>query len=322
MAETANPLDLTTAGDTLMPGRSLWGDARRRLWKDKVAMIFLGIVVIYALIALIPTFASLFGVDMVQDWKDAADDSLRNHGPTLKHGIHGIFGYDIFGRSVLGKTLLGAKVSMSVGFMVNVIAVPLGIFLGAIAGYFGGRVDDFIVWVYSTLACIPGIIRLIAIKFAFTGVTIANVDLGGMAGLYIALAVTSWIGTCRLVRAETMRLRELDYVQAARCCGRKKLPILTKHILPNVMHIGIINFSLGFVGAIQAEVILSYLDIGVPAGTPSWGNMIAAANKDLIAGHWWQLASAVGAMFLVVLAWNIFGDRLRDALDPKLKNAG
>ncbi len=322
MAEMATTMDLVTAGDTLVPGRSLWGDARRRLWKDKVAMIFLAIVAVYAIIALVPTVASLFGVDMVQNWKDGADDALCNHAPTMKHGINGILGYDVFGRSVLGKTLLGAKVSMSVGFMVNIIAVPMGMFLGAIAGYYGGKVDDFIVWVYSTLACIPGIIRLIAIKFAFQGVTILGVDLGGMAGLYIALAVSSWIGTCRLVRAETMRLRELDYVQAARCCGRKKLPILTKHILPNVMHIGIINFSLGFVGAIQAEVILSYLDIGVPAGTPSWGNMIAAANKDLIAGHWWQLASAVGAMFLVVLAWNIFGDRLRDALDPKLKNAG
>ncbi len=322
MAETVTTKDFAIASDQLAPGRSLWGDARRRLWKDKVAMVFLAVVAVYVLIALVPTVASWFGYDMVKAWDAARRADFRDHGPTFKNGIEGIFGYDLFGRSVLGKTLLGAKVSMSVGFMVNVIAVPLGMFLGAIAGYFGGKVDDFIVWVYTTLACIPGIIRLIAIKFAFQGVTIMGVDLGGMAGLYLALAVTSWIGTCRLVRAETMRLRELDYVQAARCCGRKKLPILTKHILPNVMHIGIINFSLGFVGAIQAEVILSYLDIGVPAGTPSWGNMIAAANKDLIAGHWWQLASAVGAMFLVVLAWNIFGDRLRDALDPKLKNAG
>ncbi|MBT3277964.1 MAG: ABC transporter permease [Phycisphaerales bacterium] len=322
MAETEIQLNPNADSGELTPGRSLWADALRRLTRDKVAMIFFAIVMVYVLIALVPLVASWCGFNLVDWWDAARNGDFRDHGPTLQNGIEGILGYDVFGRSVLGKTILGANTSMSVGFMANIIAVPLGMLLGAIAGYYGGKVDDFIVWVYTTFACVPGIILLIAIKFAFKGVTILGVDFGGMPGLYLALAVTSWIGTCRLVRAETMRLRELDYVQAARCCGRGRFMILLKHIAPNVMHIGIINFSLGFVGAIQSEVMLSFLDIGVPAGTPSWGNMISAADKDLIAGHWWQLASAVGAMFLVVLAWNIFGDRLRDALDPKLKNAG
>jgi peptide/nickel transport system permease protein len=141
----------------------------------------------------------------------------------------------------------------------------------------------------------------------------------GMTGLVLALSVTSWIGTCRLVRAETLRLRELDYIMAARAAGRGRFTILVKHILPNVSHLGIINFSLGFYGMIMAEVTLSYLNLGVP-GAPSWGRMIKDANMDLVAGRWWELTAATGAIFFIVLAWNIFGDRLRDALDPRLKN--
>jgi peptide/nickel transport system permease protein len=161
---------------------------------------------------------------------------------------------------------------------------------------------------------------LIAMKFAFAGFKPFGLDLTGLHGLYIALAIVSWIGTCRLVRAETMKLRELDYVIAARASGRNSFVILIRHIIPNVLHIGIISFSLGFVGAVQAEVILSYLKIGVAVGTPSWGTMIDSARQSLFAGRWWQLTSAVTAMFFLVLALNIFGDRLRDALDPRLRN--
>jgi len=149
---------------------------------------------------------------------------------------------------------------------------------------------------------------------------VLGLDLDGIHGIYIALGVINWIGTCRLVRAETLKLRELDYVLAARAIGRGRLAILLRHVLPNVMHLGIINFSLGFVGAVQAEVILSYLGLGVEVGVPSWGTMIDSARQDLSAGVWWELTAAVAAMFLLVLALNIFGDRLRDALDPRLKN--
>ena len=116
-----------------------------------------------------------------------------------------------------------------------------------------------------------------------------------------------------------MKVRELDYVLAARATGRGGLPILLRHVIPNVMHIGIINFSLGFVGCVGAEVALAYLGLGVP-GLPSWGSMIDAAREEMVVGRWWQLTSAGVAMFFLVLALNIFGDRLRDALDPKLRN--
>jgi len=313
MSQAAQPADASAS--PAPAGRSLWADARRRLMRDKAAMACFAVIVFYALLA-------IFAPMVLSGWSESYDYQALNLAPSFQHPL----GTDAFGRSVLQKTVLATRVSMTVGFMSNIIAVPLGMILGAIAGYFGRWVDDLIVWLYTTLASIPGIIRLIAIKFAFFDRVLFEgtwfeVDLGGMAGIYIALGVMSWIGTCRLVRAEVMKLRELDYVLAARAMGKRSFPILLRHVLPNVFHIGIINFSLGFVGAITVEVILSYLGLGVREGTPSWGTMIDAARMDLVVGRWWELAAAVVAMFVIVLAFNIFGDRLRDALDPRLREA-
>ncbi|MDY6913444.1 MAG: ABC transporter permease [Planctomycetota bacterium] len=303
-------------------GRSLLADARRKLVRDKGAMVCLVVIVAYSLLAVAgfayEALAKRAADDNLPTFAQMADPSRTNEAPSLQW--RNLMGADWLGRPVIVKTLLGAKVSMTVGLMANAIAVPLGMVLGAVAGYYGRRFDDVIVWLYTTLSSIPGIVLLIAMRFAFKGVTVLGLDLTGIHGLYIALGVLSWIGTCRLVRAETMKLRELDYVVAARASGRSRLAVLFRHILPNVMHLGIINFSLGFVGAIRAEVILSYLGLGVPVGTPSWGSMINAARLDLFQGRWWELTAAVGAMFLLVLALNIFGDRLRDALDPRLRN--
>jgi len=294
-------------------GRSLWADARRRLVRDKAAVTCFVIICIYVLIAVISPIA-------LADWKDSYNYDNINASPSWRH----LLGTDEFGRSVLQKTLLGASTSMTVGFFANIIAVPLGMALGAIAGYYGRRVDELIVWLYTTMASVPGFVLLLALKFAFMGKTAftgtrLQLDLDGTPGIIIALAVMSWIGTCRLVRAETMKLKELDYVVAARATGRGNLAILFRHIVPNVLHIRIINFSLGFVGAISAEVFLSFLNLG-PPDAPSWGKMINAAKMDLVVGRWWEITAAAVAMFIIVLAWNIFGDRLRDALDPKLRN--
>ena len=313
-------------------GRSLWADARRRIMGDKSAMICLGVILLYVLVAIGGAAYEAFaeqaetakreGGEPVWDlptFEETADYDHKNEAPTLS-SFKRLFGTDWGGKSVLYKTLLGAKVSITVGFMANILAVPMGMILGAIAGYYGGKVDSFIVWLYTTLACIPGIIRLIAIKYAFQDVDFLGLDLKGIHGLYIALALVTWIGTCRLVRAEVLKIRELDYVLAARAIGTPSFVILLRHVMPNVLHLGIITFSLGFVGAVKAEVILSYLGLGVDVGVPSWGVMINSARMDLFQGRWWELTAAVGAMFFLVLALNILGDRLRDALDPKLRN--
>ncbi len=294
-------------------GRSLYSDAVRRLIRDKSAVVCFAVIVVYAVVAILAPL-------ICRNYDTQYDYDNINAPPSARY----LLGTDALGRSVMQKTLLGAHVSMTVAFMANIIAIPLGMVLGAVAGYYGKRIDDVIVWFYTTLASIPGLIRLIALKFAFSDKvlfpgTAFELNLDGMAGLYIALGVMSWIGTCRLVRAETMKLRELDYILAARASGRGSFMILLRHILPNVSHIGIIQFSLGFVGAITAEVTLSFLGIGVP-DKPSWGKMIDAARMDLVVGRWWELVAAVTAIFVIILAWNIFGDRLRDALDPRLRN--
>jgi peptide/nickel transport system permease protein len=303
-------------------GRTLWNDAWRRLMRTWETRLCLAIIVFFVLLALagvVYEWAAAAGLWGAVPFRDAMNFDRTNQPPSAQ-SLDTLLGTDWAGRSVLLKTVLGAKVSLTVGLMANVIAVPLGMLLGALAGYHGKRVDDVIVWLYTTLSCIPGIILLIALKYAFSRQPVLGLDLSGIHGIYVALGVTSWVGTCRLARAEVMKIRELDYVTSARAIGSRSGLILLRHVMPNIAHIGIISFSLGMVAAVHSEVILSYLGLGVDIGTPSWGNMINSARQDLMAGRWWELTAAVGAMFLLVLALNIFGDRLRDALDPRLRN--
>ena len=306
----------------MAPGRSLWADARRRLFRDASAMICLGVIVLYALIAVGGVAYEQIAKrhPAIPTYEQMEDPGQKDRPPSLSNWKH-VLGTDWYGKPILAKTLLSVKVSMSVGLIANIIAVPLGMILGAIAGYYGRRIDALIVWLFSTLASIPGLVLLIALKYAFNEFKPLGLDLSGIHGLYVALGASSWIGTCRLVRAETMKIRELDYVLAARATGTNSFVILLRHVIPNVLHLGIISFSLGLVSAIKAEVILSYLGLGVPVGTPSWGSMINAARSNLYMGKYWELTAAVVAMFFLVLALNIFGDRLRDAFDPKLRTA-
>ncbi|MCY2931888.1 MAG: ABC transporter permease [Planctomycetota bacterium] len=304
-------LSPTTPDDLAAPrGRGLWADAARRLRRDRSAMLCLGVILLYIGVA-VGAAAFLGG------WNESYDYARANEDPSWDFWL----GTDNFGRSTFQELLLGAKVSLTVALLTNLIAVPLGIALGALAGYYGGVLDDLIVWLLATLAAVPEMIRLIALRFAFsTGPLFGFIDMSGVGGLCLALAVTSWIGTCRYVRAETMKIRQLDYVLAARAIGTSGPGILARHVLPNVVHIGIINFSLGMVGAIMAEVVLTYLGLGL-TGQPSWGQMIAHSQAKVVVGQWRQLAAATTAIFFLVLALNILGDRLRDALDPRLKNA-
>lgn len=276
----------------------LWGYAFRKIFRDRVALISLVIIVFYVLVALL----SLGGL-LASGWSNVVGDSYAP--PSSEH----IFGLDIFGRSVLAKTVKGVEVAMSVGLVTGIISVAIGLLLGSIAGYFGGRVDELIVWFYTTFSSIPYIMLLVAVTFILGK---------GLMAVYLALGLTSWVNLCRLVRGEVIRHKGRDYVQAASAIGGGHFRKLFKHIIPNIFHIVIINFSLQFQTAIKSEVILSYLGLGVQ-GRPSWGTMIDDSKLELARGVWWQLAAATLAMFLVVLALNLLGDALRDALDPKLR---
>lgn len=278
--------------------KSLWGDAFSRLIKDKVALASLVVVLIYGLVAIL-TSTGLLAADWAQEVGGSYD------APNAKFW----FGTDIFGRDVWKKLLQGTEVAMSVGLVASIIAIPIGVILGAIAGYYGGIVDEIIVWFYTTFSSIPWI--MLTISFTFI--------LGkGITSVYIALGLTSWVSLCRLIRGEVMKHKEREYVQAAGAIGGGHFRKLFIHILPNVNHIIIINTSLQFQTAIKTEVILSFLGLGVQ-GRPSWGTMIDDAKLELARGVWWQLAGATLAMFIIVLAFNFLGDALRDALDPKLK---
>jgi peptide/nickel transport system permease protein len=198
---------------------------------------------------------------------------------------------------------------MSVGAAAAIIAIPIGVILGALAGYFGGWIDDFVTWLYTTFSSVPNIMLLISITLILGK---------GIFSVYVALGATSWVNLCRLIRGEVIKHKEREYVQAAGAIGGGHMRKLFRHILPNVSHIVIINTSMQFQTAIKSEVILSYLGLGVQ-GEPSWGTMIDDAKLELVRGVWWQLAGATLAMFFILLAFNILSDALRDALDPKLK---
>ncbi|MBT7767974.1 MAG: ABC transporter permease [Bdellovibrionales bacterium] len=278
--------------------KSLWRHALDSLKKDRYAMIALAVVLLYTLIALLSSIGVLGA-----NWSQEVGASYA--APDMNN----IFGTDIFGRSVLEKTIKGTEVAMSVGLVVALIAIAIGVVVGAIAGYFGGLIDELIVWFYTTFSSIPGIMLLVAITLIMGK---------GIIAVYLALGLTSWVQLARLIRGEVIKHKDREYVQAASAIGSSHFRKLFIHIFPNVMHIVIINFSLQFQFAIKSEVILSYLGLGVQ-GQPSWGTMIDDAKLELARGVWWQLAAATFAMFGVVLAFNILGDALRDALDPKLK---
>jgi peptide/nickel transport system permease protein len=189
------------------------------------------------------------------------------------------------------------------------LASLTGTLLGLLAGYFGGWIDDLIVWLYTTISSIPSIMLILAIAFVLGK---------GLTTVYIAIGATSWVTIARVIRGEFIKHKSRDYVTAASSIGATDFSRIFKHILPNVFHQVIISVSILFQSAIKSEVILSYLGLGVQ-GQPSWGLMIDDGKLELARGVWWQLSAATLFMFVLLLAFNIFGDSLRDALDPKLK---
>jgi peptide/nickel transport system permease protein len=280
---------------------SLWWDAYYRIKKDKVAVVCFYVILFYVLMAL-GCRAGLVFYNFAE-----TNDALSYAAPSASHWL----GTDFLGRDVLSRAAHGTYTSLLVGFFGSGLAIVIGTFLGALGGYFGGKVDDLIVWLYTTVATIPYILLVIAFSYVMGS---------GLKVLCLVLGLTGWVGICRVVRGEYMKHRDREYVQACTAIGASHARKAFVHILPNVFHLVLIQFSLGFVGVIKAEVILSYLGLGVEAGTPSWGVMINDAKQELARGVWWGLAAATFFMFFLVLAFNLFNDALRDALDPKLKN--
>ena len=219
-------------------------------------------------------------------------------------------GADKWGRDVLQKAIKGTETSLVVGLAAALLAVLIGTVLGAFAGYYGGRADDLLNWIYNVFTSIPYLLLILAVA--------AVLGQKGSLTVVLILGLTGWTGIFRLIRAEYLRHKVRDYVRAADAVGASHARRMFVHILPNVSHVILVQLSLHVVLFIKSEVVLSFLGFGVGVDTVSWGSMIAEAQTELLLGNWWQLAAATAAMAVLVTAFSLFTDALRDALDPRL----
>lgn len=289
-------------------GASFGREAWRQVWAGRASRACLFVLAAFFLAALGGEIAHAWYA-----WRDATppwqtqDLAARYLAPGAGHWL----GTDGLGRDVGLRLVQGARIAFQVGVVSSLIAIPLGVLLGCLGGYFGGRTDDFVIWLSTTFASIPGLLFVLAI---------AMVVGKGLLGVFLAIGLTTWVGTCRLIRAEVLKQKNRGYVRAARALGFSHGRILFRHVLPNVVHVALVSFTLRFPAAIGTEVFLSFLGIGAQ-GEPSWGTMVSSARLRLWQGTWWELAAVTAAIFAVVLAFNLLGDALRDALDPRLRTA-
>ena len=296
MAEAAPTL--STRRRSRERGDSLSRRAVATLLRNRAAVVCFAIVSVYVLVALCG-YAGL-----LPDFQERVGAKYESPSWHLDR----ILGTDIFGRSILYKILIGTRTAMTIGIVVTGISVPIGITLGALAGYYGGRVDALIVWLYSVISSVPYILLIVGISYVLEK---------GIVSICVALGAVSWVGLCRLIRGEVLKHRNREYVLAARLLGAGDSRIIFRHILPNVIHLAIVTASLTTLSAIKSEVILTFLGVGIQDGA-SWGTMITDATGELVSGIWWPLLGVTTAMFLIIYALNVVGDALRDALDPKL----
>jgi peptide/nickel transport system permease protein len=345
-------LQNTVAAVAEAPSRSLWKLGWQRLKRNRVGLISLWIVLVYLLISVGGWFnlvgghwADEIGVPYAPpSWvSESADDVLppeaaakataapiislsraedpigkelneaekhvaeyADHTPPRLEKLP--FGGDLQGRDVIQKTLKGTSTSIFVGVFGAVFSLLIGCALGAVSGYFGGKTDDFLNWFYSVFTSVPDMLLLLSF---------AAVSGRGITTIISVMALTSWTGTYRLVRAEYLKLKGREYVQAADAIGAGSGRKMFIHILPNISHLLLVQFSLLTVALIKYEAILSFLGFGVGVREVSLGSMLAEAPTELIQGYWWQMLAVTIAMSVLVTAFSLLVDALRDALDPR-----
>ncbi len=281
-----------------MTANSIFRETLRRLARNPLAMAGGAVILFFLLLALFPSVFSSHDPNRI--------DILRILDPPSR--AHPL-GTDDLGRDVLARMVHGARISLSVGFVAESIAIGIGLVIGLLAGYYGGRVDSVLMRFVDIMLCFPTFFLILAV-IAFIGPSIWNI-------MFI-IGLTGWMGVARLVRAETLSLKERDFVAAARAQGAGTGRIMFRHILPNTLAPILVAATLGVAGAILVESGLSFLGIGVQPPTPSWGNILTA-GKDNIEFAWWLSLFPGLAIFLTVLAYNLLGEGIRDAVDPRLK---
>ena len=302
----------------------------KKVFQNRVGQMTFIVLCIYAFIGLLDSihlFESQTSVlDLLISHLNTHDQKTYS-APFASKPYH-FFGTNKIGEDILYETLKSVRTGLLIGTLTTIFMLPFALFFGLIAGYFGGLLDDIIQYVYTTLSSIPGVLLITAMVLVMQVIiaehptlfpTIADRADARLLMLCFILGITSWASLCRLLRAETLKLREQDFVTASIAMGARKLSIIFRHILPNVMHIVLITIVLDFSGLVLAEAILSYVGVGVDPTTPSWGNMINTSRLELARDPvvWWPLAAALCTMFFLVLSANLFSDCVRDAFDPR-----
>ncbi len=294
---------MSTAGNSMAapqpkaPPGSLWHKAFYKFRRDRLGMLGFGVVCLYGLVALLCTLGLLAG-----NWSEISGPMWASYSAEYPLGTN------IIGQDIMARALFSTRTAFEVGLVVAVLSTLFGSVLGAIAGYFSGTwIDEIILWLKGVLDSIPFYLFVAAIAFALQGSAYA---------MHIAMISTFWTTTGRLVRGEVIKLKHFEFVEAARAIGVPQLKIVFRHILPNTLHILLVQASIVFVAAIKSEVILSFLGLGVKDSI-SWGLMIAESTQEVLAGQFNNFIWASLFLFGLVMAFNLFSDALQDALDPR-----
>ena len=324
----ANSSNLSADRRELSPKKSLFRQTFRQFLAQKFAVPALTVFLLFLAAALFSEGYSVWcTIQRQEPVYQVPHPEERNMPPCARH----LLGTDYLGRDVLLRAAVASRTAIKVGLIASLLSALLGVVLGVLAGYFGGWIDDVVVWIYSIFASMPTLLFILAFALLVKGFLWAPLAAGfqnvcralntgpGMMAVYLGIGLTGWVSLCRVIRAETMRLRTMQYVTAARSLGAGHGRIIFHHIVPNLMHLVIVYFTMRFAFAVMTEVIVSYLGLGEQF-EPSWGTMISAGQGQLWRGIWWEATAATGFLFVLVLSLNILGDALRDALDPRLKN--
>lgn len=286
-------------------GTSLYRDSWKRLKRNKLALFGFFLVAVIVLLAIFADYVAPYEPTKQLIWVEGMKARLAP--PSMEH----LFGTDIYGRDVFTRVIYGTRISMVIALAATVISVIIGVFLGACAGYFGGWVDTVISWLINVIYSFPFLLFIIAIVAYLPP---------SMWLTFVAIGCVSWMRYARLIRGQFLSLREKEYVEAARALGASDFAIMFKHLLPNALSPIIVNATLGMGSIIMLEAALTFLGFGTQPPTPSWGNMISEGQKWLSSGQWWWSIFPGIAICLTVLGFNLLGDGLRDALDPRMKD--
>ncbi len=284
---------------------NLWQEAWIRFRRNRLAMAGLVMVVFLIVVAVFAPFFAPFDPYKQLIWSEGL--KVRLIPPTGSHWM----GTDLFGRDIMSRVIFGARISLQIGIFATVVSLFIGVPLGAMAGFFGGRVDDLISWLINVVFAFPFFLFVLAIIAVFRN--------PGMLVVFTAIGLVNWVSIARVTRAQFISLREREYVEATKALGLPTRRVIFRHILPNALAPVIVQATLGMGSVIMVEAGLAFIGFGAQPPIPSWGLMISEGQKYLATGQWWWTLFPGVAIMFTVLAFNFVGDGLRDALDVRLK---